>query len=222
MSDPDDPLNLGPDIVEEQPTVGEPALVDSGALTPERKKSITFSRDACDIILEELCKGVTLREICERDDVPCYSTVLRWVRDDVGGFAAEYRVADGLKYVAWEDECIAIADDSRNDFIDRLDKNGDLVSVLNAEHIQRSKVRIDIRSRFMKARRPDLYGDRTEVKVTTPGESAEEKEYSMAERARVIKFALAHAEQKRLQQGSSVVRHGSDAADPEESSEELG
>jgi hypothetical protein len=46
-----------------------------------------------DRILGELRAGRSVREICRDDGMPCRDTVLEWVRQDRGGFAARYRQA---------------------------------------------------------------------------------------------------------------------------------
>ena len=131
------------------------------------KRAVTYSKALADEICSLMAdEGIPLKQICEREDMPTMSTVRRWAEDDVHGFRAQYLVADSLKYQTMEDECLQIADDSRNDYIDREDKNGDLQTVLNPEHISRSKLRIDTRKDFMKVRRPDLYGQKHTVEHT--------------------------------------------------------
>jgi hypothetical protein len=44
-------------------------------------------------ILDQLSSGRSLRAVCRDDGVPALNTVLKWVRDDIDGFAAHYRQA---------------------------------------------------------------------------------------------------------------------------------
>lgn len=62
-------------------------------------------------------------------------------------------------------ECLEIADDSTNDYIET--KHG---PQLNAEHVQRSKLRIETRLKLLAKWNPKKYGDRLELagKVEIP------------------------------------------------------
>jgi hypothetical protein len=54
-----------------------------------------------------------------------------------------------------------IADDSRNDYIDRLNSDGEVIGKqLDAEHVQRSKLRIETRLKLLAKWNPKRYGDK--------------------------------------------------------------
>lgn len=156
-----------------------------------RKKAITFSNQVADDICEKLSNGMTLKEICALPDMPSADTIRVWVRDDVGGFRDKFNAANDMKYIAWEDECVEIADDASNDWMTRQKKDGTEEEVLNTEHIQRSKLRIDTRTKFMRARRPDLYSDKSAVEVAGPGGGPiKVQDMTMIERARLVGMLL--------------------------------
>lgn len=65
------------------------------------------------------------------------------------------------------DECLQIADDATNDYMDKINSEGEVVGqTLNTEHVQRSKLRIDTRKWMAGKMRPKKYGDKLEVEQT--------------------------------------------------------
>jgi len=105
-----------------------------------------------------LAEGRSLVEIGRMEGMPNPATVYRWVaaREDFRERYARAREAQAEHFL---DEIIDIADDARNDWIDRATKDG-VVTVLNTEHISRSKERIDARKWVMAKLNPKKYGDK--------------------------------------------------------------
>ena len=68
------------------------------------------------------------------------------------------------------DEIIEIADDASNDWMERERKDGSTEAVLNYEHVQRSRLRIDARKWLMARMAPKKYGD----KITHTGDENDE------------------------------------------------
>jgi hypothetical protein len=103
-----------------------------------------------------------LAAICRDDGMPHPSTVRDWMAADeaVSRDIACAREA-GEEWLAAE--CLEIADDSRNDWIDRKAEEGDEKAAdvrENGEAIQRSKLRIDTRLKLLAKWNPKKYGDR--------------------------------------------------------------
>ena len=66
------------------------------------------------------------------------------------------------------EEILEIADDARNDYMEKLDDSGNLLGyTLNGEHVQRSRLRIDTRKWLMSKQNPKVYGDKLDM--TTNG-----------------------------------------------------
>jgi hypothetical protein len=59
----------------------------------------------------------------------------------------------------WADETIEIADDGQNDWMERERPDGGIDVLLNGEHVQRSKLRIDSRKWLLSKLKPERYGD---------------------------------------------------------------
>jgi hypothetical protein len=82
-------------------------------------------------------------------------TVRNWALDNKEGFFPQYARAREIQAYAVADELLEIADDGRNDWMER---NGGCE--LNGEHVQRSRLRIDARKWHLSKILPKVYGDR--------------------------------------------------------------
>lgn len=73
------------------------------------------------------------------------------------------------------DELLEVADDARNDWMERQDDNGGNSWQVNGEHIQRSRLRVDTRKWMLSKALPKVFGD----KVTQEHTSDPEKPVSV-------------------------------------------
>lgn len=115
----------------------------------------------------ELCRrlieGESLRTICADPHMPSKPTVCRWLAADEV-FQAEYRHAREMQGEALAEEILAIADDGSNDWMKRNREDGSTDEILNHEHVQRSKLRVDARKWVASKLYPKKYGDSTMLK----------------------------------------------------------
>lgn len=109
--------------------------------------------------------GMSMAEACARDDCPSRTAVYERMAADEGFRATITRAREAQAH-HWADEIITISDDSRNDFITRQTPAGEEV-VVNHEHIQRAKLRVDSRKWLLARMLPKLYGDHIEAPGTT-------------------------------------------------------
>lgn len=150
-------------------------------------------------IATEICQrvgeGETLNQICRDEHMPARPTVVSWVLQNKDGFSDIYTRAKDLQMEQWADEIIDVADDATNDFMER--KNGDDKEsswVLNGEHVQRSRLRIDSRKWLLAKLKPKVYGEGTQrVEVGKPGEFAELEDMSDAELADIARGSSGRA-----------------------------
>lgn len=124
----------------------------------------TYTAEVAEFVLEKLAEGISLREICrehsERVRVD-ESTVRRWALDDVEGFGARYSRAREIGYHSMADEIFDIADDARNDWMERHNqRTGESEQVPNNEHMNRSRLRVDTRKWFLSKVLPKIYGEK--------------------------------------------------------------
>lgn len=137
-------------------------------LTPKPVgRQTTHTPEIAQAVCERLAEGETLRQVCRDEGMPPESTVRMWVMDDREGFAAQYTRAREIGYHAMADELLDIADDGTNDWMDRRSADGTTGdAVLNGEHIQRSRARLDTRKWLLSKALPKLYGDKVEIEQT--------------------------------------------------------
>lgn len=125
-------------------------------------KPSAYSPEVAKQICDLLASGLSLREICRRDDMPAQSTVYLWVSNDHEGFSEQYARAREAQAHFLADEILEIADDGSNDWVERQ-QGEDTITVVDHEHIQRSKVRIDSRKWLMSKLAPKRYGEKLAV-----------------------------------------------------------
>ena len=66
------------------------------------------------------------------------------------------------------EELLEIADDATNDWMQRRREDGTIATVLNGEHVQRSRLRIDTRKFLLAKLQPKKYGDHVTTALTGP------------------------------------------------------
>lgn len=108
-------------------------------------------------IVDRLTAGEPLAVILRDDGMPSPSTWYRWCEEDatLSGEVARAR-EHGADAIAAD--CLKIADDGSHDFIPGKDG-----PVLDSEHVQRSKLRIETRLKLLRCWDPKRYGDKLEV-----------------------------------------------------------
>jgi hypothetical protein len=130
-----------------------------------RGRPLTYDKETAHAICVRLARGETLRAICRDEGFPPESTVRAWALEDVDGFGARYAYARQLGLDAMADQLLEIADDSRHDFT--TDAHGN--RLVNGEHINRSRLRVDARKWYLAKLAPKRYGDKVDVHVGPEG-----------------------------------------------------
>ncbi|ECX2215582.1 DNA packaging protein [Salmonella enterica] len=142
-----------------------------------------YTEELAEIICLRLAEGESLRSVCRDDGMPSKQAVLRWLARNES-FRAQYVRAKEEGAEAIAEELFDIADDGTNDWMDKLDKDGEAIGYqLNGEHVQRSKLRIDTRKWYLSKIMPKKYGDRIqyEQKITITDLSDEELDRRLME-----------------------------------------
>jgi hypothetical protein len=129
-----------------------------------------FTQAVANEICNRIAAGESLRRICDDDHLPTRASVHTWLLDaDHKPFLDQYEAACDIRAENMADELNEIADDSTNDFMERESKDGGTFTVLNAENVQRSRLRIDTRKWYLSKLRPKKYGEKLDI--TSGGES---------------------------------------------------
>lgn len=130
-----------------------------------------FSQALADAICERLAKGEPLAQICRDEGMPSDRMVRYWAdpnSKDYRGeeFSSAIARARVSGFDAIAEECLEIADDARNDWMERAAKEDDAPkSQFNAEHVQRSKLRIETRLKLLAKWDPKRFGDKIETTI---------------------------------------------------------
>lgn len=114
--------------------------------------AVEFSQEIFDKICDLIADGKSLRTICAGEDMPNTSSVCRWLAQDEGGELREqYARARESQADALFDDCLAIADKFTS------------AEMIEPEHINRAKLRIDTRKWMAGKLRPKKYGEKLDV-----------------------------------------------------------
>lgn len=121
---------------------------------PKGGRPSKYSAGLVESICSRLAKGEPLAVICRDEGMPADRTVYDWMeaRPDVSAAIARARE---VGFDALAAGCLEIAEDGSRDFV--LAKTG---PILDTEHVQRSKLRIDTRLKLLAKWDPKRYGER--------------------------------------------------------------
>lgn len=156
-------------------------------------RPLSYTPEIAGRICEELAKRGSLRAVCRLDGMPDRATVMRWVVDDVDGFAAKYARAKDIGIDEFVDETLEIADDGTNDYMETA--HG---PQLDSEHIARSKVRIETRRWLAERMAPKRYGVKQGLELTGSDGGPVQLVDETAKAARVAQL-MAIAQQRKEQ-----------------------
>lgn len=118
-----------------------------------------YAAETAAAICARMAEGQSLREICRDEAMPGQRTVFQWLQKH-SEFAQQYAKAREQLLEHWADEIVEIADDGSNDWIERQNRDGSTYEVVDQEHINRSRLRVDTRKWLMSKLGPKKYGER--------------------------------------------------------------
>ena len=127
--------------------------------------------DAREQLIEQICvrlaTGEPLAQICRDEGMPADRTVRLWCQEDTAIAAAIARARE-MGEDALAEQCLEIADDARNDWMERQGEDGGEGWRLNGDHVQRSKLRIETRLKLLAKWNPKKYGDKVSAELSGP------------------------------------------------------
>ncbi len=128
-------------------------------------KATVFTDEIANTICERIADGESLRRICDDEAMPSKSTVFEWLADErYEAFRTKYARAREAQADALFDEMIDIADDGRNDWMEKKNSEGDITGWQeNGESLRRSDMRIKTRQWMASKLQPKKYGDKLEL-----------------------------------------------------------
>jgi hypothetical protein len=132
------------------------------------RAQVTYAREIADEILDELMSGRTQDEISADPEMPSATTVRKWVRDDVDGFAARYREAREIGYQTIGDQALQIVDDRSNDWVTWQREDGTVARSLDPLRVNRALARVSTRRWLLSKMLPKTFGDRPALHAQQP------------------------------------------------------
>lgn len=127
----------------------------------ESKDRIPLTPELSEYICRRIASGEMLKAICEEQTMPSFLLAQEWFDDQqYDWFHKAYMRACTLRDRAFEDEIVMISDNSNNDYIDKVNsRTGESFRQIDPEVLTRSKMRIDVRLRILRANNPARWGD---------------------------------------------------------------
>jgi hypothetical protein len=120
-------------------------------------------------ICERIASGESLKGICREEGMPSHVAVLRWALT-IPEFRNLYTQAREMQAEILADELLEIADDGRNDWMEKHDQNGQMIGWReNGEAMRRSQLRIETRKWVAAKLMPKRWGDKNTTELTGPG-----------------------------------------------------
>jgi hypothetical protein len=129
-------------------------------ITPQ----IAYDPILADAVLDLIAQGYSLKRVCEREGMPSMPSIHQWTTRHKD-FGDRYIKACILKAQVWADEIMDISDDSRNDWEQIEDKNGEVLYRFNHDHVKRQQMRIDTRKWYLAHILPKQFGDAQLIKL---------------------------------------------------------
>ncbi len=124
---------------------------------------VSFSETKFAEILDLIRSGHGVKPICELEGMPDVTNFWKWVRRATDG-EARYLAAKKTGILALVEDSQSIADDGRNDWMERLAFNGGNPTwQVNGECVQRSKLRVDNIHWMAGKLMPDVFGDKQKL-----------------------------------------------------------
>lgn len=126
--------------------------------------------DYCVDVAAQICSriadGESLRSICRDPAMPASSTVFVWLQVHPS-FTEQYTRAREAQADALADDILEIADDARNDWMERRKGDGEAVTgwEYNGEHVNRSRLRVDARKWIASKLKPKKYGEHLDIDI---------------------------------------------------------
>lgn len=131
----------------------------------------SYTDEMADIICERIADGESLKAICEDEAMPSKATVFKWLSQQPA-FVDKYARAREAQADALFDDILSIADDGRNDWMERRGEE-DAGWVANGENIRRAQLRIDARKWMAGKLRPKKYGEKLDIDGTLTHEAGD-------------------------------------------------
>jgi hypothetical protein len=121
-------------------------------------RATSYTDELGKAICDRIAEGETLISVTKDEGMPSLATVSRWLNDSKQAdteFFKLYTTAREVQYIIREEEILEISDDGRRDYLETDDG-----VVVDHDHINRAKLRVDSRKWLLSKLLPLRFGDR--------------------------------------------------------------
>ena len=144
-----------------------------------------YTQELADKVCFKIAEGYSMRTVCKADDMPCMTTIFKWLREKPE-FTQQYTRATEERTEAMSEDILDIADDGSNDLM-TIQKGDKTYQMENKEVTNRSRLRVDTRKWLMSKMKPKKYGDK--IDVTSAGEKLHNNDLKDASNEELYKLA---------------------------------
>lgn len=128
--------------------------------------AINWTQELEQAIIDWIASGKPLREFCRQDGMPSHDAVYDKQKID-DNFKQRIACAREQGEDVIAEECLEIADDGSNDWMERTGKDGESLGwQINGECVNRSRLRVDTRLKLLAKWNPKKYGERIQQEHT--------------------------------------------------------
>lgn len=113
-------------------------------------------------VLEQIAEGKSVRGICSAENMPSERSIYAYLAAS-DEFSQQYARAREAQMDRYAEEILEISDDSTNDYMEKKNKDGSTYEAFDAEHVQRSRLRVDSRKWLMSKLAPKKYGEKVQI-----------------------------------------------------------
>lgn len=150
----------------EQPANGSVSVKKRAAAKTDKKKSgpkPQYDNDVFIGIMDRMSRGERLSEICREEGMPCRNKVYDW-KDSCEENGGRFARARDMGALAIFEEVLEIADNGTNDWMEKYGQDGEAIGYeLNGEHVQRSKLRVETRLKYLAILDSAKYGNKQRI-----------------------------------------------------------
>lgn len=123
-----------------------------------------YTQEIATEICRRITEGESVRSISRDESMPSIATIYSWIGRNPE-FLKQYEKAKEEQVETLADEMLEIADDARNDFVEKALKSGESIVVGDSEMVNRSRLRVDTRKWIAERMKPKKYGPKSDLNV---------------------------------------------------------
>lgn len=142
----------------------EPTKASQLVKTPDGPgRPSEYTEENVTAVLMHIATGNSVNSLKDEPDLVSPRTVYRWLFEHEE-FRQKYLAAQQIRAFALSEEIFDIADDGQNDWMEKVDKEGENIGwMLNGENVQRSRLRAQVRQWHMERINAKIFGDKKQI-----------------------------------------------------------